>query len=96
MDVPHPTPIGIRQLRDNMRSLVGRLQRGEHYLVLRNNRPVAALIPYEDLLALTDAARRLTAAEAALRSKGVEPAKLSTGELVRLGSRGEEQGGYGG
>ena len=59
MDVPHPRPVGIKELRDNLRSLAGSLQRGEHYLVLRHNRPVGALIPYEDLLALTDASTAL-------------------------------------
>jgi len=69
-----------------MRGLVETLRRGEHYLVLRHNRPVAALIPYEDLLKLTDAARRLAAAEALLRARGCDPSTLSTRELIGLAS----------
>jgi len=86
VDIPTPRHIGVRSLRDNMRTLIERLAEGEHYLVLRHNRPVAALIPYEDLLRLTEAARRLAAAEALLRTRGYDPAGLSTPDLVRLAS----------
>ena len=93
MEVPHPRPIGVRELRNNMRGLIETLHRGEHYLVLRHNRPVAALIPYEDLLKLTDATRRLAAAEALLRTRGCDPSALTTRELIGLASNGDSNRG---
>lgn len=48
-----PTHIGVRYLRDNMRSLTERMAKGERFVILRHNRPVGALIPYEDFFRLT-------------------------------------------
>jgi antitoxin (DNA-binding transcriptional repressor) of toxin-antitoxin stability system len=53
---PHPIHIGVRYLRDNLRPLIERLNEGEHFVVLRHNHPVGALIPYADFLRLTDLA----------------------------------------
>jgi antitoxin (DNA-binding transcriptional repressor) of toxin-antitoxin stability system len=93
IEMPHPRPIGVRELRENMRRLLEHLGRGEHYLVLRHNRPVAALIPYEHLLQLADAVTRLHAAEAVLRSRGYDPGSLSTRELASLATGSDPGGG---
>jgi len=48
-----PTHIGIRYLRDNMRSLIERMDEGEYFVIMRHNHPVGALIPYDALVRLT-------------------------------------------
>jgi prevent-host-death family protein len=49
--------VGIRELRNNLSALLGRVRRGEHVVVTDRGRPVARLSPVEE----ADAFARLVA-----------------------------------
>lgn len=60
MKAAAPTHIGIRYLRDNMRTLIERMDQGEYFVILRHNHPVGALIPYDALIEFTTDISRLS------------------------------------
>ena len=85
MDLHRVESVGVgrarRDLYEILRSVEGG---GAHYLLLRFDRPVAAVIPHVDYLAFSELARKDALARALLQGKGYDPSKLTAQEFLDL------------
>lgn len=91
MNLPTPTPIGIRRARADFGGLVDRVAGGEYALICRRSTPLAVLLPANDLESFKELVRREQELEAVLRGRGyvvrpwTTPKILET--LMKLGGR---------
>jgi antitoxin (DNA-binding transcriptional repressor) of toxin-antitoxin stability system len=84
MDLRSVESVGIRRARDELYEILRRAETGTHFLLLRFDRPVAALISHADYVAFSELARRDALARALLQGKGYDPNKLSAQEFLDL------------
>lgn len=72
MELPKPRPVGTRTAKESFSSLLDEVAAGEHALIYRRSRAVAALIPINDLERLQELVRRDEELAAILRARGHE------------------------
>jgi antitoxin (DNA-binding transcriptional repressor) of toxin-antitoxin stability system len=84
MDLRKVESVGIGKARKDLYDILRRVEGGTHYLLLRFDRPVAALISYPDYLALSELARQDALAKAVLQGKGYDPASLSVEHFLDI------------
>lgn len=93
MDLRRVEAIGVGRLRKEFHELLPQVEGGAHYLLLRFDKPVAALISHADYLAFSELARQDALAKALLQGKGYDPGSLSTEEYLDLLAQHVKEGG---
>lgn len=83
---PEPNRLGIKAARATFSSLVNKVATGDHVLICRHSRPIAALIPVSDVKLLKDLARRYPEVADLLRVRGYE-LDVQTAELGESASK---------
>jgi antitoxin (DNA-binding transcriptional repressor) of toxin-antitoxin stability system len=84
MDLRTVESVGVGRARQELYEILRRVEDGSHFLLLRFDRPVAALISHADYVAYSELARRDALARALLQGKGYDPTKLSAQEFLDL------------
>lgn len=84
MDLRKVESIGTGKARKDLYEILRQVGEGTHYLLLRFDRPVAAVISHADYLAFSELARQDALAKAVLQGKGYDPASLSVQEFLDL------------
>lgn len=84
MELHRVEAVGIGRLRKDLYDVIRQVEGGTHYLLLRFDQPVAALISHADYLALSELARKDALAQALLQGKGYHPESLSVQEFLDL------------
>lgn len=84
MDLHGVEAVGIGRARKDWNEVLRRVEQGTHYLLLRYDQPVAALVPHPDYLAFSELARQDALARALLQGKGYDPSKLTAQEFLDL------------
>lgn len=84
MDLHRVEAIGIGKARRELYDLVRQVETGVHYLLLRFDRPVAAMVSHEDYQAFSELARKDALFRALLQGKGYHPASMSVEEFLDL------------
>ena len=84
MDLRKVESVGIGKARKDLYDILRRVEGGTHYLFLRFDRPVAALIPHPDYLAFFELARQDALAKAVLQGKGYDPTSLSAQQFLDI------------
>jgi antitoxin (DNA-binding transcriptional repressor) of toxin-antitoxin stability system len=87
MDLHRVESVGVGRARDDLYKILRRVESGTHYLLLRFDHPVAAVISHADYLAFSELARKDALATALLQGKGYDPATLSAQEFLDLLAR---------
>lgn len=85
---PETNRMGIKAARATFSSLVNKVATGDHVLICRHSRPIAALIPVSDLKLLKDLAKRYPELANFFRVRGYEVNAKSPDRGERA-SRGE-------
>jgi prevent-host-death family protein len=70
VELPKPRSVGTRAAKESFSTLLDEVAAGEHALIYRRSRAVAALIPVGDLERLQELARRDEELAAILRARG--------------------------
>lgn len=84
MDLRSVEAVGIGRARKDLYGILRGVQGGTHYLLLRFDQPVAALISHADYLAFSELARQDALAKAVLQGKGYDPTTLSVQEFLEI------------
>jgi len=84
MDLRKVESVGIGKARKDLYAILRRVEGGTHYLLLRFDRPVAALISHADYLAFSELARKDALARAVLQGKGYDPTTLSVQQFLDI------------
>lgn len=84
MDLRRIESVGIGRASNQLSELLRQVEAGVHYLLLRFDRPVAALISHGDYLALSELARKDALAKALLQGKGYDPASMTDQQYLDL------------
>jgi antitoxin (DNA-binding transcriptional repressor) of toxin-antitoxin stability system len=84
MELHQVESVGVGRARRDLYEILRSVEGGSHYLLLRFDRPVAAVIPHADYLAFSELARKDALARALLQGKGYDPAKLTAQEFLDL------------
>jgi antitoxin (DNA-binding transcriptional repressor) of toxin-antitoxin stability system len=84
MDLHQVESVGVGRARRDLYEILRRVEGGAHYLLLRFDRPIAAVISHADYLAFSELARKDALARALLQGKGYDPAKLTAQEFLDL------------
>jgi antitoxin (DNA-binding transcriptional repressor) of toxin-antitoxin stability system len=84
MDLRKVESIGTGKARKDLYQILRQVEGGTHYLLLRFDRPVAAVISHSDYIAFSELARQDALAKAVLQGKGYDPARLSVEEFLDL------------
>jgi antitoxin (DNA-binding transcriptional repressor) of toxin-antitoxin stability system len=84
MDLRRVEAIGTGKARKELYEMLRRAQDGTHYLLLRFDRPVAALISHQDYLAFSELSRQDALAKAVLQGKGYDPSAMTVQEFLDL------------
>src|SRR5918996_2100883 len=84
MDLRKVESIGTGKARKDLYEVLRQVGEGTHYLLLRFDHPVAAVISHADYLAFSELARKDALARALLQGKGYDPAKLTAQEFLDL------------
>jgi antitoxin (DNA-binding transcriptional repressor) of toxin-antitoxin stability system len=84
MDLRRVESVGIGKARKDLYDILRRVEGGSHYLLLRFDRPVAAVISHPDYLAFSELARQDALMRAVLQGKGYRPASLSVEEFLDI------------
>lgn len=84
MDLRRVEAVGIRRASNELSELIRQIEQGVHYLLLRFDQPVAALISHADYLAFSELARQDALAKALLQGKGYDPDTMSPQEYLNL------------
>jgi antitoxin (DNA-binding transcriptional repressor) of toxin-antitoxin stability system len=84
MDLRKVESIGTGKARKELYDILRRVEEGTHFLLLRFDRPVAAIISHADYLAFSELARQDALAKAVLQGKGYDPSRLSVQEFLDL------------
>lgn len=82
--MPIPRPIGIRAAKSNFSALLDEVAAGEHVLVCRRSKPLAALIPAGDLDQLRELANRDAQLAAVLRARGHDIEPWGTARVIEI------------
>ena len=93
MDLRRVEAIGVGRLRKEFHELLPQVEAGVHYLLLRFDKPVAALISHADYLHFSELARRDALIKALLQGKGYDPESLSIEGYLDLLARHVKEGG---
>jgi antitoxin (DNA-binding transcriptional repressor) of toxin-antitoxin stability system len=84
MDLRRVEAVGIRRASNELSELIRQIEQGVHYLLMRFDQPVAALISHADYLGFSELARQDALAKALLQGKGYDPDALSPQEYLNL------------
>jgi antitoxin (DNA-binding transcriptional repressor) of toxin-antitoxin stability system len=84
MDLRKVQSIGTGKARKDLYEILRQVEQGTHYLLLRFDRPVAAVISHADYLTFSELARQDALAKAVLQGKGYDPSRLSVQEFLDL------------
>lgn len=84
MDLHRVEAVGIGRARKSLYDLVREIESGAHYLLLRFDKPVAALISHADYLDYSELARKDALARALLQGKGYDSASMSDEQYLDL------------
>lgn len=84
MSLPPPRTVGIRAVKDNFSALLNEVAAGDHVLVCRRSKPLAALIPLADLDRLGDLVLRDEELAALLGRLGHRVEPWSTARLIEV------------
>ena len=84
MDLRRVESVGVGRARRDLYEILRSVEGGAHYLLLRFDHPVAAVISHADYLAFSELARKDALARALLQGKGYDPAKLTAQEFLDL------------
>ena len=84
MDLRKIESIGTGRARKDLYDVLRQVEDGTHYLLLRFDRPVAALVSHPDYLAFSELARQDSLAKAVLQGKGYDPASLGVQQFLDL------------
>jgi antitoxin (DNA-binding transcriptional repressor) of toxin-antitoxin stability system len=84
MDLHQIEAVGTGRARRDLYEILRQVEQGTHYLLLRFDHPVAALIPHADYLAFSELARQDALARALLQGKGYDASKLRGQEFLDL------------
>jgi hypothetical protein len=84
MDLHRVESVGVGRARRDLYEILRSVHGGAHYLLLRFDCPVAAVISYEDYVAFSELARKDALARALLQGKGYDTAKLTAQEFLDL------------
>lgn len=84
MDLRQVKSVGIQKVRSTLSDILKEVEAGIHFLILRFDQPVAALIRHQDYVRYTQLDRRDALARAVLRGKGYDPDSLSEDEFLNL------------
>lgn len=84
MDLRRVEAVGIGRARKALYDLVREIESGTHYLLLRFDKPVAALISHGDYLHYSELARKDALARALLQGKGYDASSMSDEQYLEL------------
>jgi len=92
MDLRSVESVGVGRARRDLYEILRQVEGGAHYLLLRFDRPIAAVISHADYLAFSELARKDALARALLQGKGYDPTKLSAQEFLDLLAKNVKEG----
>lgn len=83
------TTVSTRKLKDQLSAYLRRVERGEHVIVMRGSKAVAALVPFEEAEGLDEEARlrQLAAQDVLVLPDRQEPGERFTGRRVSARGR---------
>ena len=84
MDLRKLESIGTGKARKDLYEILRQVGAGTHYLLLRFDRPVAAVISHADYIAFSELARQDALTKAVLQGKGYDPASMSVQGFLDL------------
>lgn len=84
MDLRKIESVGIGRARKDLSDILRGVEGGTHYLLLRFDRPVAALISHPDYLAFSELARQDALAKAVLQGKGYDPKTITLQQFLDI------------
>ena len=84
MELRRVESVGIARAGNELSELIRQAQEGIHYLLLRFDRPVAALLSHGDYLEFSELARQDSLAKALLQGKDYDPHDLSAQQFLDL------------
>jgi antitoxin (DNA-binding transcriptional repressor) of toxin-antitoxin stability system len=84
MDLRRVESVGIRRASNELSELIRQVEQGVHFLLLRFDTPVAALLSHADYLAFSDLARQDSLAKALLQGKGYDPRSMTVQQYLDL------------
>jgi len=84
VDLRRVESVGVGRASNELSELVRQVDQGIHYLILRFDHPVAALISHADYLAFSELARQDALAKALLQGKGYDPASMTAQQYLDL------------
>ncbi len=84
MDLRRVEAVGIRRASNELSELIRQIEQGVHYLLLRFDQPVAALISHADYLSFSELARQDSLAKALLQGKGYDPSSMTAQQYLDL------------
>ena len=84
MDLRKIESIGTGKARKDLYEVLRQVEDGTHYVLLRFDRPVAALISHADYVAFSELAQQDALAKAVLQGKGYDPSSLGVQQFLDL------------
>ena len=84
MDLRRVESVGVGRASNELSELIRQVDQGVHYLILRFDHPVAALISHADYLTFSELARQDALAKALLQGKGYDPASMTVQQYLDL------------
>lgn len=84
MDLRRVESVGIGRASNQLSELLRQVESGVHYLLLRFDHPVAALISHPDYLTFSELARQDALAKALLQGKGYDPNSMTAQQFLDL------------
>lgn len=84
MDLRRVESTGIGRAAKELYEILRQVEDGVHYLLLRFDKPVAALISHGDYLHYAELARQDALAKALLQGKGYDPEDLTPQQFLDL------------
>src|SRR6266540_5985990 len=84
MELHRVEAIGIGKARKDLYDLLRQVEAGVHFLLLRFDKPVAAVISHGDYVAFSELARRDALTRALLQGKGYDPESLTPERFLEL------------
>ena len=84
MDLRKIESLGTGKARKDLYEVLRQVEEGTHYVLLRFDRPVAALISHHDYVAFSELAQQDALAKAVLQGKGYDPSSLGVQQFLDL------------